>query len=162
MKPSQQAFQLLNRFVTLEWGGIDAVCRWHAPNLWYTLAAACVRNHCTVATSGVVSVSTVSPTSTATVTGATSAITRVSPAPSLIETTCEPTALSERLEKGYMHRGDRWDLHHCALLGDVRNVDGWGGGLDGRPTSTEGKSCHLLHDGGLVGRQSLDGGQDIG
>ena len=142
--------------------GIDAVCRWHAPNLRYTLAAACVRHHCTVATCGVVPVATVAPTSTTAVTGATSAITRVSPATSLGETPCEPSTLSERLEKGYMHCGDRGYLHHRALLGYVRNVDGWCGGLDSRPTSTEGKSCHLLHDGCLVGRQRLDGGQDIG
>ena len=142
--------------------GIDALGRRHASNLWNTLAPARVRYHGSVTTSGVVSGTTVAPPSTLTVTCATSPVSRVAPATSLIVPPCVPSALIVRLDKGDMNGWNRWALHHRALLGDIRNVDGRGGGLDGRPTRTEGKSCHLVHDGGLVCRQRLDGGYDVG
>ena len=117
-------------------GGIDPLgCR-HAPNLWDILATACIRYHSAVTPSWVVPVPTISPPTPATIPGATSAVSCVPPATSLIETSREPSALGERLEKGNMNRWDRRYLHHRPLLGDVRNVDCRGGGLDGRPTRT--------------------------
>ena len=114
--------------------GIDSLgCR-HAPNLWDMLASTGIRDHSAVTSTWVVSVTTVAPPTPATVTGATSAVARVSPSTSLVETAREPSALSERLDKGDMHAWDWRDLHHRPLLGDVRNVDCRGGGLYGRPT----------------------------
>ena len=114
--------------------GIDSLgCR-HAPNLWDMLASTCIRDHSAVTSTWVVSVTTVAPPTPATVTGAMSAVARVSPSTSLVETAREPSALSERLDKGDMHAWDWRDLHHRPLLGDVRNVDCRGGGLYGRPT----------------------------
>jgi hypothetical protein len=83
--------------------GIDSLGRRHAPNLWDMLATAGIRNHIAVTSIWVVSVTTVAPSTPATVSGATSAVARVSPTTSLVETSHEPSALSERLDKGDMH-----------------------------------------------------------